>query len=64
MDEIMLNERTVTVAMKRIDLCNLLKACSSMEYLLMQTGENAKKWHTLHEHLRNALETFDKEQGY
>ena len=64
MDELMLNERTVTVTMKRIDLCNLLNACSNMEYLMRQTGNNAQKWHKLHEHLRNVLETFDKEQGY
>ena len=60
----MLNEQTVTVTMKRIDLCNLLKACSSVEYLQRQTGGNPEKWHKLHEHLRNALEAFDKEQGY
>ena len=64
MDELMLNQRTVTVTMKRIDLCNLLKACSGIEYLMRQSGENAQKWHQLHEHLRNALETFDKEQGF
>lgn len=60
----MLNEQTVIVTMKRIDLCNLLTACSSIEYLMRQNGENAQKWHKLHEHLRDALEAFDKEQGY
>lgn len=64
MDNLMLNDRTVTVTMKRIDLCNLLKACSSIEYLMRQSGEKATKWRALHEHLRDALETFDKEQGY
>ena len=64
MDDVMLNERTLTVTMKRKDLCDLLKACSSIEYLLRQNGETAVKWHALHEHLREALEAFDKEQGY
>lgn len=63
MENKMLNEQTVTVTMKRIDLCNLLLACSSIEYLMRQNGERHKKWHALHEHLRNALEAFDKEQG-
>lgn len=60
----MLNDKTVTVTMKRIDLCNLMKACSTIEFLMRQSGESAKKWHDLHAFLRDALEAFDKEQGY
>ena len=64
MDETMLNERSVTVTMKRLELCDLLLACSNMVYLLTQNGGNAEKWHALHVHLRDELERFDQEQGY
>ena len=64
MNQMPLNDRAVTVNMTRLELCDLLLACSNMVYLLTQNGGNADKWHALHVHLRDELERFDQEQGY
>ena len=63
MSKVPLNERTVTVTMKRIELCDLLTACTSMMYLMNQTGNSPAKWSKLHDTLAEALKEFDKEQG-
>ena len=58
-----LNNRTVTVTMKRIDLCNLMLLCTSAAQRMEAEGQMAQKWLTLHDKLKNALEAFDKKQG-
>lgn len=63
MPKLPLNERTVTVTMKRIELCDLLIACTNLAYLMNQTGNSSAKWNKLHNILAEALKEFDKEQG-
>lgn len=57
-----LNQRTVTVSMKRIDLCNLMLACTAIEFSAKQKGETGQKWHDLHDKLKSALDAFDKKK--
>lgn len=63
MTDMPMNERTVSVSMKRIDLCNLMLACSNTAYLLEQNGKPATKWNALHDQLKAALDAFDREQS-
>ena len=53
------NERTMTVKLSRIEVCDLLLACSAAE-----EGTDAKKWSALHDKLLNQLEAFDSKNGY
>ena len=65
MDQIALNERTVTISMKRIDLCDLLLACTnSMVNSQRSDGRSAAKWKKLHDRLKETLDEFDREQGF
>lgn len=57
----MLNDQTVTLEIKRIDLCNLLLACTHLD---IETDENTKKWRRLHDELKEVLDAFDKEHGF
>lgn len=57
----MLNEKTVTVEIKRIQLCDLLLACTHLD---METSEDTKKWRELHDKLKQILDDFDKKQGF
>lgn len=50
----MLNEKTVTLKMRRIDLCDLMLAVSAVS-----NSSDAKKWDDLHELLKRQLEAFD-----
>lgn len=56
-----LNEKTVTVKMKRIDLCNLMLACTALDNA---TDENTTKWATLHDQLKEILDDFDSKQEF
>lgn len=56
-----LNEKTVTVKMKRIDLCNLMLACTVLDNA---TDENTTKWATLHDQLKEILDDFDSKQEF
>lgn len=58
-----MNEKTLTVTMKRIDLCNLMLACTNTAQSLEAEGRTARKWRTLHDQLKAALDSFDAEQG-
>lgn len=49
------NERTINASLKRIDLCDLMIACTVCE---MQTG--AKKWSDLHDKVEKIISAFDK----
>lgn len=51
----MTNELIVNVRIKRIDLCDLLLACTAV---YEDTG--AKKWDQLHDKLQMILEQFDE----
>lgn len=57
-----MNEKTLTVTMKRIDLCNLILACTNTIAHLEANGKTAEKWYNLHDLLKDALEGFDAEQ--
>lgn len=60
------NQRTVTVKMARVDLCNLLIACTSANAIARQNatdrGENVERthWDDLHDLLKEQLDAFDK----
>lgn len=56
-----LNEKTVTVKMKRIDLCDLLIACTALDG---GTDENTTKWAKLHDQLKEILDDFDSKQDF
>lgn len=51
----MLNEKTVNVKMKRIELCDLLMAVT-----LVGQASDAKKWKALHDMLKAQLDAFDE----
>lgn len=69
----MLNEKTVTVKMRRIDLCKLMTACTSLNFAFQNEAKNerdaevklmkeksAKMWETLHDMLKDQLDAFDE----
>lgn len=56
-----LNQKTVTVKMKRIDLCDLLIACTALDDA---TDENTTKWAKLHDQLKEILDDFDSKQEF
>ena len=49
------NEKTVTLKLKRIDVCNLLIACTSLSQ-----GEHREHWKELHDKLMEILNDFDE----
>ena len=49
-----LNQRTVTLKLKRIDVCNLLLATTSLS-----EDENREHWKALHDKLKEILDDFD-----
>ena len=51
-------QRTVTAKLQRIDICDLLIACTACEH-----ETEAKKWGELHDKLKKILEDFDTENG-
>lgn len=68
----MLNERTVTVKMKRLELAKLMTACSKVKHEFeydLETAKtedekriaegSAKKWANLHDMLQQQLNDFD-----
>lgn len=50
-----LNEKTVTLKLKRIDVCNLILATNALA-----DDVDAEKWKLLHDKLRQILDDFDK----
>lgn len=64
MFETPLNQKTVALKLKRIEICDLLLACTSVSTALHDEGRNAEKWDALHEKLNQILVDFDKTQGY
>lgn len=58
-----LNQLTVTLKLKRIEVCNLCLAChiiSQCVYAMGEHGEN--KWDRLEDRLDEILTEFDKKQ--
>ena len=60
MFETPLNLKTVSLKLKRIEVCDLMLACT----VLSDNNENTKKWNDLHDKLQEILKEFDKKQGY
>ena len=54
-----INEKTVTVKLKRIELCDLLLACTALD---STSDDNTTKWSKLHDKLRDILDDFDSKQ--
>lgn len=61
MFETPLNQKTVTVKMKRIDLCDLMLACTVLDNA---TDENTTKWARLHDQLKEIIDDFDSKHGF
>ena len=57
MSKIPLNERTVTVRMKRLDLCDLMLAC-----LALSQDSDTKRWEELHNKLKAIIKNFDRRE--
>lgn len=53
-----LNERTVTLKLKRIDVCNLLLATT-----ILSQNSDASKWKRLHYELKQILNEFDEKNA-
>ena len=53
-----LNEKTMTLKLKRRDVCDLLLAAT-----IIANGSKATKWRKIHDTLKQALEEFDKKHG-
>lgn len=52
------NHKTVTLKLERIEVCNLLLACTAMDQV---TDEETQKWHKLHEKIRQILNDWDED---
>lgn len=50
-----LNEKTVTLKLRRIDVCDLLIATTSLKH-----STNAEHWGELHDKLKAILDDFDE----
>ena len=55
-----LNQMTVNAKLKRIDICDLLIACTIVDEA---TEEDNTKWAELHDKLKAILDEFDAKQG-
>lgn len=54
-----LNERTVSVKIRRLDLCDLLLACTVLD---CKSDPDTTKWAKLHDKLSAILDEFDSKQ--
>lgn len=59
MFETPLNQKTVTVKLRRIDLCDLMLACTAIN----EGDPETKKWAELHDKLKEILSDFDAKHG-
>lgn len=53
-----LNQKTVTVKIKRIELCDLMTACVAVDDM----AGAGSKWMKLHDKLKEILDDFDSRQ--
>ena len=52
------NEKTVTLKLKRIELCDLILACTSLKH-----STDATKWGSLRDKLKDILDAHDKKEA-
>lgn len=52
------NQKPITITVQRIDLCDILLACTTLA-----RQSEAEKWKALHGKLKAMLEEFDKQNG-
>lgn len=64
MFETPLNQKNVSLKLKRIEVCDLLLACTAVSESQKGEGQTAKKWDDLHDKLKAILDEFDKKQGF
>lgn len=58
-----LNQRTVSLKLKRIEVCDLLIACHNISQAVYAMGEHGEnKWDRLADRLDEILTEFDKKQ--
>lgn len=57
-----LNQRTVTLKLKRRDVVDLLVACAACGESALKGGETCRKWDYLHAVLQQQLIAFDEKQ--
>lgn len=55
------NYDDMTITLRRIDVCNLLLACTNAEYSAFPAGNDECKWAKLHDILKEQLDKFDNE---
>lgn len=53
------NQRTMEITLKRIDVCDLLIACT-----VISNNSDSEKWRELHDKLAAQLDEFDKKCGF
>ena len=59
----MSNEKIVTLELKRIDLCDLLLACTAAEIEAKNNGSTGEKWDKLWHKLHDILWDFDADNN-
>ena len=52
------NQRTMTLKLERIDVCDLMLACT-----VIAEQTDAKKWSELHDKLLAMIDAFDEKNG-
>ena len=57
-----LNQKTVTAKLQRIELCDLMIACTAVAQSLEKEGHTATQWHNLHDKLSAIIDEFDSKQ--
>lgn len=62
MFETPLNQKTVTIKLKRRYVIDLLLACDSIQDAAQKAGESGEKWIYLHDVLEEQLNSFDSKQ--
>ncbi len=55
----MLNNKTITLNLKRIEVCDLILACG----IFAREKTNTVKWETLHDKLSEILHQWDEENA-
>ena len=64
MFEVPLNQKTVTCKLRRIEVCDLMIACTAISSAEKDAGQAGKKWDDLHDRLKQILDDFDKKHGF
>lgn len=64
MFETPLNQKNVSLKLRRIDICDLMLACTAISEARQREGMTAEKWDALHDKLKGILDDFDKKQGF